>query len=201
MREHYYRRLIQRRVPPPAIHTAYRRAQIDRTYTDKLCELLLPFVAAIGDNVAGHLGEDDRDDIISELTIILWRTAPSLLEKEFPTGVSILSYLSRKLRPEAYTRLGMGMSEVVEIGVDQDPVAGTVESSQGNLNYKDQREWTKEYVKRNIRFVGPWRGYCIRLITRGRYALHGTVDPDEEKFLIDYVSVLSRMGYREYAEA
>lgn len=201
MREHYYNRVISHRVDPVAVYGAYRRSQIDRSYMSTLCELLLPFAASVGTSVARHLHEDDRDDIISDLAVIVWSTVPHLLDKEFPTGVSILSYLSRRLRPEAVSRVGIGFSEVVETGLDEDIMAGEVMTPYAQATQRDQKQWVKNYVIRHIRFTGSIRRQCIQLVTKGRYTLRGVVDPDVEKFLIDYVAVLIRVGYREYADA
>jgi len=193
--------MICSHVPESSIYSAYRMAQIDSSYADVFVEQLLPFAVAVVDSISVNLDYDTEEDVISEVTILLWSSIQSLLKKEFSSIEFLLAYLSRRLRAQARALMGTGMSQVIEVGIDHDLLSGGVESTSTRANEADRRQWNKEYVKRNIRFTGARRIYCIRLVTQGRYALRGTVDADDEKFFVDYVSVLSRMGYREYVKA
>jgi len=193
--------MMSSRVSPPALHRAYRMAQIDENYLGEFVERALPLVVAVVDGIPGNLEYDDRDDVVAELTLALWTAAQTLVGKEFSSGERLMAYLIRRLRAQARSLIGVGSSQVIDVGVDFDPVSGGVELTGARTDEADRRQWIKEYVKRNIRFTGARKTYCLRLVTRGRYALRGTVNSKEEKFFTDYVSVLSRMGYGEYAKA
>ena len=190
-------RSLSVRSDPDAVYAAYVSAKSSGDI-NPMVEAMLPYAVNLVWLKYPDIDADIRDDVMAEMAAYLMSYVPKLAEMEFTSGLTILAYVSRRLRGEVTILLSKLKPRVEDFDIRQIPFMYMPVAPDHVMEKAEREAHNRNYALSNIRLSGIRKRHALVMIYEGRAALIGVATPNTIKFVADYLTVMARIADREY---